>query len=69
MDVLSPYDVEAIRARYKGTQIAALAVSHERLRAMFEEACERIQKQSDLLTAASERADRKAGRVSQTVHV
>lgn len=65
MDVLDPDAVEQIRARYKGTQIAALAASHERLRAMFEEACERIQKQSDLL---SKRAEKPAGKMFDSVH-
>ena len=60
-NILPPDDVEAIARRYTGTQLADLADSHERLRAMFEEACERIAKQSELLSRRAEGTDRAEG--------
>ena len=47
--ILDPTEVESIRRRYTGTQLAELAESHERLRAMLSEAMERIAEQAELL--------------------
>lgn len=52
--VLDCETAESIRRRFVGTQIADLADSHERLREMLAEACERIAKQSELLSRRAE---------------
>jgi hypothetical protein len=52
--ILSPADVRAFAAAIPDSRVQALAESHERLRAMFEEAAVRIAKQSDALGKRAE---------------
>lgn len=52
--ILEANEVEAIRRRFTGTQLARLAASHERLRKMLAEA-ERIAGESELLSVKAEK--------------
>jgi hypothetical protein len=53
--ILDPAAVEAIRRRYVGTQLAALAESHQELARRLEAAYGRIDAQSDILARRAEK--------------